>query len=162
MNNLFLRNFLFIVSAVVVFTACDPNRVAERNIDLEESVWHPDSIKRFQFEIKNNEPYNLYLNLRNNRDYPFHNIYIAYTLQDSLGNEVINNTEEYILFEPKTGKPLGQGFGDIQTHQFPILENHTFKQTGNFKLVIQHYMRPEILEGMLSVGFRLENADNGS
>ena len=154
---------LFVLGLLVILiVGCDSQRVAEVNHDLESGIWHPDSVHLFKLPVESATSYNLYLNIRNNRAYPFHNIYIQYALQDSLGSQLMQQTDEFLLFDSKTGHPLGEGFGDIYTHQIPILQNYSFDKTGSYVFTIQQYMRPELLSGVLSVGFRLEKATNGS
>ncbi|GAA0891458.1 hypothetical protein GCM10009122_11370 [Fulvivirga kasyanovii] len=145
---------LFLISGL---TACDSNRIYEENIDLENKTWIADSSLTFQFQIKNQDKkYNLYYNLRNSVSYPFQNIYVNYTLEDTLGNKIATELVNKDLFHPKTGKPYGDGLGDIFDHQFPLLEDYEFEQAGTYRLKLEQFMRRDSLPEILSVGVRVE------
>lgn len=147
---------LFLISGL---TACDSNRIYEENIDLENKTWIADSSVSFQFQIKNPEnKYNLYYNLRNTISYPFQNIYVNYTLEDTLGNKIAGELINKDLFHPKTGKPYGDGLGDIFDHQFPLLEDYQFEKAGAYRITLEQFMRRDSLPEILSVGVRVEHA----
>ncbi|MBL6446853.1 gliding motility lipoprotein GldH [Fulvivirga sp. 29W222] len=147
---------LFLISGL---TACDSNRIYEENIDLENKTWIADSSLTFQFQIKNQErKYNLYYNLRNSVSYPFQNIYVNYTLEDTLGNQISTELVNKDLFHPKTGKPYGDGLGDIFDHRFPLLKSFQFEQAGTYRLKLEQFMRRDSLPEILSVGVRVEDA----
>lgn len=152
--------FLMPVILVVGLCACDSNRVYEQNRDFNTKHWAVDSVAEFKFEADKDQVYNVYINLRNSIEYGFYNIYMQYSLEDTLGNVIQSDLVDYNLFEPKTGKPYGQGLGDIFSHQLPLMENYTFEKTGGYLIKLQQFMRKEELEGILSVGIRLEKAED--
>ena len=158
-----MRRIGFIIcicSLVVGFTSCSDNRIFETNYSFEQRYWHIDSVKNFGFSIKNRSvPSNIYLNVRNSSDYPFYNIYVRYTIQDSLGNILSDSLANKVLFNSKTGRPLGQsGIGDVFDHQFLLEEDFVFPYRGNFNIVLKQYMRTDSLKGVLSAGIRVENS----
>ncbi|MTI22034.1 gliding motility lipoprotein GldH [Fulvivirga sp. RKSG066] len=144
----------------VAFSACDDNRLYEKNVDFNERVWVADSAATFTFNIEDSDqPYNLYLNIRNTNTYPYHNLYVKYVFQDSASSQVIN--EELVnknLFNEKTGKPYGSGLGDIFSHQFILLENYEFEEAGIYQIQLKQFMRQDTLEGIVSAGIRVEKA----
>lgn len=148
---------LFLVSGLV---ACDSDRIFEENIELNNKIWIADSSVSFQFQIKNpDKKYNLYYNLRNTVSYPFQNIYVNYTLEDTLGNQIATELVNKDLFHPKTGKPYGDGLGDIFDHQFPLLKNYQFDQAGVYRIKLEQFMRRDSLPEILSVGIKIEDAE---
>lgn len=151
--------FIIIIIFLGALTACDDSRVYEKNSDLENKEWIADSTKAFEFEIKDSTiSYNIYYNIRNTVSYPFQNIYVQYALKDStdkeLDSQLINNN----LFDAKTGKPFGDGLGDVFDHQFPILENYNFKNNGKYTVTLQQFMRRDTLPEIISAGIRVERA----
>jgi gliding motility-associated lipoprotein GldH len=148
------------VLAVVFFTfliSCDDSRVFEENLDIENKIWIADSAKRFQFSVKDTDKrYNLYFNLRNTVSYPYENIYVTYTLRDTLNNQLKKELINFNLFDPKTGKPFGSGLGDVFDHQLPILNNYKFDHSGPFVFQLQQYMRMDSLPEVISAGLRVE------
>lgn len=152
-----MRGSVWPLVVLVFFSACDSSRVFEDNRNLEEHFWHKDSLVSFDFAIDNaGLPYNLYLNIRNASAYPFYNLYYQYTLSDSSENTLKSELAEIYLFDPKTGKPYGDGLGDLFDHQQPILENYRFPSPGTYTLTFQQFMRRDSLPYILSVGTRVE------
>ena len=116
-----------------------------------------DSTAEFEFEIKNSEAeYNLYYNVRNSLSYPYHNLYIRHTLEDSLGNMLSSALQNMDLFDPVTGKPVGEGLGDIFDHQILAISDQKFPKNGWYRFKMQQFMRQDSLPLILSVGLRVE------
>lgn len=155
-----LQSFVLLFILVGAIIACDSNRVFEKNMSFDNKMWHLDTVPSFEFTIKDKTiPYNLYFNVRNSVSYPYRNLYITYSLEDSLGNSLAEDLVNYELFTRKTGKPLGEsGIGDIYDHQFLILENYQFDRSGNYRISFQHYMRKDSLNDVLAIGSRIEKA----
>lgn len=153
-----IKNICIAASMItlVMLAACSNERVFEENIDFNNRVWQADSLARFKFRINDStQDYSIYLNIRNTADYPFHNIYLEYNLQDSSGNVLREELINRNLFDEKTGKPLGDGLGDIFSHQFPMVTGYEFPQAGLYQLNIQQYMRMDSLPGIVSLGAKV-------
>lgn len=147
------------VGLLLVIWSCDPARVYERNVDLAEAVWHKDSLVHFQMDVQDATlPYHLSVNVRNGSAYPYYNLYVKYTLADSTGAILQSDLRDFHLFDPKSGKPLGDGLGDLFDHRFLLVENLKFTGPGTYRLSLQHYMRVDQLPLVVSVGARLEKA----
>ena len=58
----------------------------------------------------------------------------------------------------KTGKPYGDGLGDIFSHQLPLpaLSNVRFLKRGKYTFKLRHYMRRDLLPEIVSMGLRIE------
>ena len=150
--------YLILVIALQL-SSCDDRRLYEKNVELQEKMWLADSIVNFKFTLESSQKkYNLYYNIRNTRSYPFQNIYVRYHLEDTLGNVIRKELINQDLFDQKTGRPFGSGMGDVFDHQFPILTNYKFDRAGVYQFSLQHYMRPDTLQEIISVGLRLEQA----
>lgn len=156
MKKLYMAAFLL---SLTLLAACSNDRIFEENIDFNNRIWQADSLAQFKFRINDSiAEYNLYFNIRNTIDYPFHNIYIQYNLQDSTGNILLEELVNKNLFAEKTGEPLGDGLGDIFSHQFPLVTGYEFPHAGLYQLNIQQYMRMDSLSGVVSLGARVTKA----
>lgn len=150
---------LFIV--VVFFISCDEKRVFDEYKGLN-GKWEKDSIIRFTFNQKDTiHSYNLFLNIRNNNEYPFSNLFLTVTMKqpDSL---VKIDTLEYAMANAD-GTLLGEGFSDVKESKLWYQENFVFKQKGEYTIEIQQALREtgsvsgvEELKGVTDVGFRIE------
>jgi gliding motility-associated lipoprotein GldH len=152
-----MRRLLFF-TVILLFSACDPDRVYEKNVDFDERFWALTEHPQFEFVINDeNTPYNLYINVRNEESYPNANLYFTYYLTDSLGNILNQELLTEFLFDKKTGRPFGSSvLGDIYNHRFPILEDYRFESPGKYNIRLEHFMRTDSLQGILGVGLRVE------
>ncbi len=141
---------LLVVSLLV---SCNSNRVFEDYTNLEHQEWHKDSLVVFEVEISdNNIPHDLSITLRYHLDYAYHNIYYQFQLLDDNGGVLETGMKEVVLFDPKTGKPLGSGISDAFDVQSAFLSNYKFPSAGKYTVSLQQYMRMEKLPNIISVG----------
>lgn len=149
--------FGFLLCAI---SACDTSRVYEDTRDLPESGWAEDSLLRFSFRIdQTDQAYNILYDVRNTASYSYYNLYVRFFLRDANDSLLLTRLDEMYLMHPKTGRPFGDGLGDILDHQIITLQDHHFPDTGLFTMEIQQYMRQDPLEGILAFGVRVEKAE---
>ncbi len=155
------------LALVLALNACDEQRVFEKNTDIADNAWHKDSVVHFQVPIQQADvPYNLYYNVRNALSYDAQNLYLQIEIADSTGNVVATDLNNIELFDRQTGKPFGDGLGDLFDHQIPIYKDFTFPHAGTYDIRIQHkmresdqrIMRDNHLLNIISVGVRIEKA----
>lgn len=159
------RNLLPALLLVILLWSCDSNRVYDEYESLPGG-WNKDSIITFSLPEMDSIPdYNLYINVRNNNDYAFSNIFLIANIQFPQG-KVITDTLEYQMALPG-GEWLGTGFGDVKENKLWYKEGVRFNEPGIYKISIQHAMRRsgsekgiENLEGITQVGLRIENTQN--
>ena len=147
---------------LLLFASCDKTRVFDRYESIPGD-WHRDSLVRFRFSAPDTvNNYDLFLNLRNNSDYNFSNIYLITELNFPNG-KVISDTLQYEMAAPG-GEWLGTGFGDVKESKLWYKENIRFTEAGEYLLTVQQAMRKrdsvqgiQQLEGITEVGFRIED-----
>ena len=67
---------------LLLFFACDEKQFFSEYKELD-GTWKKSDTLRFTFEQKDTvNPYHLFLNVRNNNDYPFNNMYLIVTLKE--------------------------------------------------------------------------------
>lgn len=151
---------LFFLTLVIFFASCDQNRIYEKNKKFRDRIWPKDQVVTFDFEITDIHPsYNFYFNIRNSIRYKYQNVYLAYSLEDTLGNVFQSDLTNINLFDPKTGEPLGDGLGDIFDHRVKVIGNYQFNNPGSYQFNIEHYMRPDSLEEIMAIGLRVEKSE---
>ena len=154
MKKLLSAFFLFVL-ILIVFSACDRNKVFEDYKTIPEALWNKDSLVQFNVPVTDTTIYhNLYVNVRNDVSYPYSNIWLFIEIEDPLG-EAVTDTFEVTLAEP-SGKWLGDGFGGLKTLQRVYRRNIYFPVSGNYKINIRQGMREENLGGISDIGFRVE------
>ncbi len=148
-------------SFVFLLFSCGEKPVFDSYQSVGKS-WHRDSIVSFDFEIQDSVvPYNLFLNIRANNNYPFSNIFLIVS-HESPSEQIKVDTLEYIMASPD-GKMLGNGFSDIKESKLWYKENYRFSETGKHSIRIEQALRKrneveglERLDGVFDVGLSIE------
>ena len=155
------KNSLILVLLCCFLFSCDKKRVFDEYKSVGKS-WDKDSIVSFTFEQKDTTSvYNLFLNVRNNNDYPYNNLFLIVSLNQPNG-KVIVDTLEYQMANPD-GTLLGTGFSDVKESKLWYKENYSFEKPGKYTLEVEHAVRQtgkvqgvKDLTGITDLGFRIE------
>ncbi len=135
--------------------SCDPGRVYENNEKIPDRNWHKDQEIVFNVPIQDTvSPNNVYINVRNEGQYEFSNLYVFMTIISPQGN-TRKDTINLQLAKP-SGEWLGKGFSSIYDHQVTVYENIIFPVPGEYKIVLEQAMRKKELEHILDIGIRVE------
>lgn len=152
---------LLYVFLLITIASCADEGIYQDNIDFENGKWSSENPAKFKFDVSDtNSYYHFVYQVRNNLDYGYYNLYVQYSLKDSLGNKIEGNLQELLLMDSKTGKPFGSGFGTMYDHQFYAMKNFKFENPGSYQFMVRHYMRHDTLEGIYSVGLKLLKSDS--
>lgn len=146
----------------MLLASCDSNIEFDNYITLPKSAWNKKNTIQFTFPINDSiGKKNLFINLRNNKDYAYSNLFLI-TQMDFPDGQIIIDTLEYDMADV-TGKFLGEGFTDIKENKLFYKENITFPRKGEYTFKVRQAMRKngevegiEELEGITHVGFRIE------
>ncbi|CAM1354312.1 MULTISPECIES: gliding motility lipoprotein GldH [Tenacibaculum] len=146
----------------MLLASCDSNSEFDNYITLPKSAWNKKNTIQFTFPINDSiGKKNLFINLRNNKDYAYSNLFLI-TQMDFPDGQIIIDTLEYDMADV-TGKFLGEGFTDIKENKLFYKENITFPRKGEYTFKVRQAMRKngevegiEELEGITHVGFRIE------
>lgn len=154
-------SIFFIILISSFFISCDKERVFDKYISINGS-WNKNDTIRFSFEEKDTiNPYNLFLNLRSNNDYPFNNIFLIVSLKQP-DAKIKKDTLQYLMANAD-GSLMGEGFSDLKESKLWYQENFIFKKPGTYEISIQQAIREtgntagiNALKGITEVGFRIE------
>ena len=159
-----LKNNLVLLLLSICFVSCDKNRVFDEYKSVGNS-WHKDSIVTFDLpELDKDKSYNLFLNVRDNDEYPFNNLFLIVSLEQP-NKKIKVDTLEYAMTHPD-GTLLGEGFSDIKENKLFYKGNEKFDQKGVYKIHIKQAVRQtgkiegvDQLKGITDVGFRIESKE---
>jgi gliding motility-associated lipoprotein GldH len=159
-----VRTSLLFLGLLICCASCDKNGVFDEYKSVG-NAWHKDSIVHFNLpKLEADKKYNLFLNIRDNKDYPFDNLFVIVSLEQP-NRKVLVDTLEYKMAHPD-GSLMGDGFSDVKENKLFYKEKFTFDQKGNYKVHIQHALREtgkvpgvERLNGITEVGFRIETTE---
>ena len=142
---------------LLALTACDTSQLYDRSVAIDADGWGKDSVAVFKVDVTDTTTfYNFYINVRNNDDYAFRNLYLFLTtrLPD---NSRTRDTLELILADPQ-GNWLGKGFGALHDNQILVRRNLSFPLSGRYTFSLQQAMREEVLKGITDAGIRVEQS----
>lgn len=149
-----ITHSIFAVAFLLLLSSCSSTSVFEKVVVQSEEGWHSDSILTFTFTVPEDGHYDLYYIVKNRTDYPFSNLYLKYDFRGET-SQGAKGLQEIMLFHPVTGKPYGKGLGGIMEHKFYAFQHKELHQ-GEHQLLLQHYMRQQVLNGVLAIGIRLD------
>ena len=159
-----LKSSILFVLATMLLISCDEKRVFDEYKTVGDN-WKKDSIVTFNFKQSDTTKlYNLFVNIRNNNDYQFNNLFliVGFERPDGL---VKTDTLQYQMTNPE-GTLLGEGFTDTKENKLFYKEKMRFNKVGDYKVHIQQAVRQtgkvtgvEALDGVTEVGFRIESIE---
>lgn len=157
-----LKSSILFLLTLLLFSSCDKKRVFDEYKNVGSS-WNKDSIVKFNLpKLDSTKAYNLFLNVRNNDNYPFNNLFLLVSLEQPDGLTK-TDTLEYAMANPD-GTLLGEGFSDVKESKLFYKEKERFNKKGVYKVRIQQAVRQtgkvsgvKELQGVTEVGFRIES-----
>ena len=155
-------SFLFFL-VLIVLVSCDKKRVFDEYKSVGNG-WNKDSIVSFDLPAMDvKKQYNLFLNVRDNNDYPFNNLFLIVSMEQP-NKRTIVDTLEFQMANPD-GSLLGEGFTDVKDSKLVYKERMKFIP-GTYKVHIKQAVRQtgkvsgvKELKGITDVGFRIEKIE---
>lgn len=147
-----------VLSFLLVMSACDSNRVFEKNDDIPQQEWLSSDSLYFDIHIADKAPKNVYLNFRHRFGFNWRNVWINMKMQ--LPNDSVFVTPVNIPLSQPDGQWYGDCSGDICLMKYPLpdFSSYSFTDTGTYHFTLYHDMREDPLLEVLSVGMRVEQA----
>jgi len=150
------KRALAITIVASMFFSCNNNIVFSEFQPVQNKKWDKQTEFVFQFEMKDvSIPYNISLQLRNSRLYPYRNLGIILEESDFSGISILDTIE--CMLTDSLGKWTGNGITLFQ-NQFLLKENYHFPDTGAYTMSIRHAMLDDRLTGIEDIGLLIEKA----
>ncbi len=147
--------FLIIILLPLSFASCDRGTVYHEYTTIGDASWHRDSVYHYEMVIDDNIAINdFFINIRNNTDYPYSNLYLFVTTEFPNGH-VTRDTIECVLAD-KDGRWLGTGSGRIKDNKIMLQRAIRFPLTGSYHIYLEQAMREQELQGIEDIGFSVE------
>ncbi len=154
---------LIFLSELLFFACSDPSIIVDKTVSFEQELgWIQKQPIRFEVNVDDSlANYSMYVVVRQNNAYPFYNLYFSPSIINSAGKTIQKGLAETILYDPVTGKPKGDGFGDIYEKKFLIYSDLKFPNKGKYQIQLEQSMRVDTLTGIVSMGLFLEKKAHG-
>ena len=154
-----------LVLVLFVVGSCNENLLHSEYHALNNGVWKKEDSVQFQFEVTDTIlKHNLFLNVRNNEQYEFSNLFLILELEAPNGNTVVDTLEYEMALA--SGEWLGEGMGSVKESKLWYKENIDFEDSGVYNVNVQHAMRKngevdglENLLGITDIGLQIEKAN---
>jgi len=160
-SSLFL--LLTVVCGLLTFSSCNPNRIYDKNIDIEKYTWDINNKLAYEVDIKDtNQIYRISVNVRHTNFFQFNNMWImVYTTFPD--GKILSKRVELPLAD-KDGKWHGDCLGDICDINVTIQEKAFFNQLGKHHFVFEQIMRNKDLNidnlpCIMAMGLRLDKVE---
>ena len=155
------RSFGFLI-LLIFFVSCNDKIEFTQYKSVPGSSWQANKNISFEFTVEDTIlPKDLFINIRNNNEYPFSNLFVITELNFPNGNKIVD-TLQYEMTD-ETGEFLGKGFAEIKENKLFYKEQKVFPTSGKYRLNIHHAMRKNgevkvipFLEGVQDVGLSIE------
>jgi len=158
-----INRFLIVLGFLFLMFSCNDKTDFNQYKSVDVQGWKANEKVFFEFEVTDTiSQKNLFINIRNNNDYEFSNLYLISELSFPNGT-VIVDTLQYEMAD-ETGRFLGSGFSEIKDNTLFYKEKKTFPVSGKYIFNVRHAMRKngeinpiEFLKGIKDIGFSIEN-----
>lgn len=135
-----MRKLFYSLLGIIGLISCSTNVIKSQYESLPDGVWNKENILKFSFsEMDTLQPYEMYINVRNDGTFPYSNLFVIAALTSPEG-EVVQDTLEYAMALPD-GTWLGKGSGSIKENKLWYKENIVFKSKGVYTVELSHAMR---------------------
>ena len=157
-----MRNLTTILVFLLLLVSCNSNEVYNKFQPIDKNEWSSEN--KIQFLINNIDTIsstNVFINIRNNKEYPFSTIHLIGSIEFPSGIKVID-TLEYEMTDAQ-GNWLGTGFTELKENKLFYKESVVFNEKGNYNFTIQQVTRSindiegkNPLLGITDVGLSIE------
>lgn len=157
-----LGKLLFAFVLLMHGVSCTNNLIYNQYQPVQDGEWHKDSIINFKISSTDTiSKNNLYVTLRNTKDYEFSNLFLIVGIKFPNNYQIVD-TLEYEMTTPE-GQFLGQGMTDLKENKLEYKTNVTFSLIGDYNVSVQQAMRRTrdvegltSLKGITDVGLQIE------
>jgi len=156
------NKILSLLILLLVAISCTSDVVYTHYVAIDNNSWDIDKKIPFNFSITDTiSKQNVFINIRNNNDYKYSNLFLITELVFPNKTKVID-TLQYEMAD-RNGKFLGKGFTETKENKLFYKEEKVFPISGAYSFYVRQAMRKngnaegiKTLEGILSVGFSIE------
>lgn len=139
---------------------CDTNIHYKAYEDIDDGLWYLNNAPTFRVEITDTtQRYNVYYLVRNGLQYPYYNLYLNRRITGPDSAVLSARLDELFLSDATTGKPYGNGLGDLFDHKIIFLRNYRFPKAGTYTFTFTQSMRQNPLPYILGVGLSVEKVE---
>jgi gliding motility-associated lipoprotein GldH len=131
-------------------TACSPDEIFSGFHSFPASQWSRNEKTKFEVDVKDSTfRYDIWLEIRNNNNYPFRNLWLFVDITTPEGQQRTDTLN--IELADVYGKWHGRGIS-LYSSSFPFEQAIQYPRSGIYTYSVRHGMRTELLEGISDIG----------
>lgn len=143
------------ISLTLFFASCQTIPLFEQTTIFPEHSWASTKANTYQFNITDTSAlYKVYFVIRHHNAYHYKNIWLQVAVQTPTGSLSKQNVNLNMADESKGW--LGTGMDDLFDQRIPLISLPSHFQKGITTFYLQHTMREDPLQNILSSGIRVE------
>jgi len=149
-----VKAFLFLF---VFLASCQPGRVYEKHIKMENLSWNRFRIIEFEVPVEDiSVAYNIFLAIRHLSEIPYDVLVITSTMYTPSGEE--RSLDYEVVIRNDDGELLGEGLGNFWDLNYQLRENFIFLDEGICRFEFEIKMPWPETVGIMEVGLILEKS----
>jgi gliding motility-associated lipoprotein GldH len=157
-----MRKIGYLLLLFLLIQACQSNVVYNKYRSFPNDNWKQEDVLTFEIPMQDSiSKYNLFINIRNTKEYSYSNLFLI-TQMTFPDKTAVIDTLEYEMTD-SNGNFLGSGFSDIKENKLFYKEKVQFKKPGTYLFHIKQAMRKrneingiDPLKGISDVGISIE------
>jgi gliding motility-associated lipoprotein GldH len=144
-----------LLSIFIVLSGCETKQLFEQSTTYSNHNWPSKQATKYQFNVTDTAAtYKIFFVIRHHNAYHYKNIWLDLIIK-SPNNSIIKQVLNLNLADDEKGW-LGSGMDDIYDQRIPMTATPIRFNKGLNEISIQHTMREDPLENILSTGIRVE------
>ena len=144
-----------LLSIFFVFSGCETKQLFEQSTIYPNHNWPANQATKYQFNVTDTAAnYKIFFVIRHHNAYHYKNIWLQVGIQTPNGPAIKQQINLNIADEAKGW--LGTGMDDLFDQRIPLINTPTHFKKGVTSFTLQHTMREDPLQNILSTGIRVE------
>ncbi len=153
-----MKRFYFVLSLfIIMFTACDVNRIFENHESIPEYVWDKKDAMEYTVSIPSStQAYNILIAVRHASFYSYSDVPIIFSCTGPAGEEFMEPIVLQLSDENKDW--LAECMGQICDLEIEVKKNIIFSNEGDYNFQIQLNTQDQKVAAIMEIGLIVEKA----
>lgn len=144
-----------LASCYFFFSGCGNDFIYEEKLPIPADSWAYEDTLAFKFSISDTTKiYALLLDVTHSPEYGFQNLYVQ--IHTRYPNGKVEQQVLSLELANQAGIWNGQCSGKSCTLEIPLLEKAVFRETGNYSLTLEQYMRESPIPGVKDMALKIK------
>lgn len=149
-----MKTYLALLSLIICISSCTDTPFYQKNTIIHNHSWNYSQTPSFPVTVEDkNAKYDLYINIRHNRNYKYSNLYVL--LHEKSNNSADTAFRKEIKLAELDGKWVGNNSGELYEVDYLAKKDFSFPDTGTYIFALEQNMRDNPLKEITDVGIKI-------